>query len=189
MQDIMAFQSVWYETKLNSELVDIIEREAKTLDLNLSPGITGDGELNPIRNSEVSWLPDTHWISGLCYHFVMKANKDNFKYDITGFDNGQMQYTSYSEGEFYNWHTDTSISTTSDNQLIRKLSFILQLSNYDEYTGGEVQIINDDGDCYFLPKTKGTILIFDSRARHRVRKVHSGNRKSLVGWVVGPRWK
>jgi PKHD-type hydroxylase len=32
-------------------------------------------------------------------------------------------------------------------------------------------------------------MLFDSRTPHRVRKVRSGLRKSLVGWVVGPRWK
>ena len=39
------------------------------------------------------------------------------------------------------------------------------------------------------PKQRGTMIVFDSRVRHRVRKIKSGTRKSIVGWVVGPRWK
>ena len=42
---------------------------------------------------------------------------------------------------------------------------------------------------FYNPKQKGIIAFFDSRTPHRVRKVKSGMRKSLVGWVVGPRWK
>ena len=45
------------------------------------------------------------------------------------------------------------------------------------------------GERYFAPKQKGTLIVFDSRTKHRVRTVKSGLRKSLVGWVVGPRWK
>jgi len=42
---------------------------------------------------------------------------------------------------------------------------------------------------FFAPKQRGTMIIFDSRTPHRVRKVKSGMRKSLVGWVVGPRFR
>jgi PKHD-type hydroxylase len=48
----------------------------------------------------------------------------------------------------------------------------------------------DESDgIYEVPKKKGLLVCFDSRARHRVNKVTSGRRKSLVGWVVGPRWR
>jgi PKHD-type hydroxylase len=40
-----------------------------------------------------------------------------------------------------------------------------------------------------MPKQKGTIAFFDSRTPHRVKKVKSGVRKSLVGWVIGPRFR
>ena len=58
-----------------------------------------------------------------------------------------------------------------------------------DYRGGEVEFINSAGERYFAPKQKGTLIVFDSRTKHRVRTVKSGLRKSLVGWVVGPRWK
>ena len=46
-----------------------------------------------------------------------------------------------------------------------------------------------DDKMYQAPKQKGLLVLFDSRARHRVRRVRSGCRKSLVGWVLGPRWR
>jgi PKHD-type hydroxylase len=52
-----------------------------------------------------------------------------------------------------------------------------------------VQFLDEKGKSYFAPRRKGTIVLFDSRTQHRVLKVKKGVRKSLVGWVVGPRWK
>ena len=49
--------------------------------------------------------------------------------------------------------------------------------------------IYEKGDKYVAPRQRGSIMLFDSRTMHRVCKVTKGTRKSLVGWVVGPRWK
>jgi predicted GIY-YIG superfamily endonuclease len=48
---------------------------------------------------------------------------------------------------------------------------------------------DENGKSYFAPKKKGVLIVFDSRAPHRVRKVTKGVRKSIVGWSVGPRWR
>jgi PKHD-type hydroxylase len=74
-------------------------------------------------------------------------------------------------------------------ELVRKLSFTLQLSDPEDYEGGQVQFLDENGRTYFAPKRKGTLVLFDSRTQHRVLKVTKGLRKSIVGWVVGPRWK
>jgi len=183
----MAFQSLWYETNLPSKIVDILQEDLVNYDSKFLPGVTYGGINLKQRDSKTSWIPGNHWICGLCYSYVLEANRSNFKYDITSFDHDQMQYTSYSPGEYYHWHLDGGISVESEVQ--RKLSVILQLSDPDEYEGGEVQIMSEDGSLYVLPKTRGTLIVFDSRAKHRVRKVEDGERKSLVGWVVGPRWR
>ena len=78
---------------------------------------------------------------------------------------------------------------TMQGEYVRKLSFSLQLSDPEDYTGGEVQFMDNGRKTYFAPKQRGTLIMFDSRTPHRVRKVKSGMRKSLVGWVVGPRWR
>ena len=70
-----------------------------------------------------------------------------------------------------------------------KLSFSLQLSDPDDYEGGNFQLIDESGKLYVAPRKRGTIILFDSRTQHRVLKVKKGRRKSIVGWVVGPRWK
>jgi len=65
----------------------------------------------------------------------------------------------------------------------------IYIVNPDDYESGEVQFMNSDGKTFFAPKTRGTVLVFDSRTPHRVKKVFSGHRKSIVGWATGPRWK
>ena len=59
----------------------------------------------------------------------------------------------------------------------------------DDYEGGNVQLMDESGNAYVVPRQRGSIVLFDSRTQHRVLKVTKGVRKSLVGWTVGPRWK
>jgi PKHD-type hydroxylase len=206
----MAFQSVFYKTDLSDILIDQINHKFNLeIELNKSK-LVGDIIEPKIRNSDNTWISTEHWLGGFVWHYIDKANKNNFLYDISNIDGDSIQYTQYSIGQYYNWHTDTSIdqyfllseaaSSELSNEyanekigieyeLCRKLSFSIQLSGPEEYEGGELQFQKDDGSVYFAPKEKGVIAVFDSRARHRVRKVTKGVRKSLVGWVVGPRWK
>lgn len=210
----MAFQSVWYETELPTEVVKILEgvlKEKYDEELIKSVVEGGGGTVNEkIRKAKNAWLPSTHWISGFVMHFVNLANVQNFQYDLTGIDGQSVQYTIYDKGEFYNWHCDQGIASyykpesnqkhgfedvllkdklSVDAELVRKLSFSLQMSEDEDYKGGELQIMDESDGIYEVPKKKGLLVCFDSRARHRVNKVTSGRRKSLVGWVVGPRWR
>ena len=198
----MANPLIWYSTGISKELVDLVEKDLTELDKNFEQAKTFGGLTLDKRDSKTTWLPSTHWTVGLSYHYVLRANRENFLYDITGFDGESMQYTSYEKGEYYGWHNDASIEVSfkptdnkqenfvvTNSEQIRKLSFILQLSDPDDYEGGEVQFMNGDGTTFFAPKTRGTVVVFDSRLQHRVKKIISGHRKSIVGWVVGPRWK
>lgn len=211
----MAFQSVWYETELPAEVIKLLEsvlEEKYDEDLiNSVVGEGGGGVINEkVRKAKNAWLPASHWVTGFVMHYVNLANLQNFRYDIIGLDGQSAQYTVYDKGEFYNWHIDQGISSfykpehnnahgfteevikdeiIPKGELVRKLSFSLQLSDEDEYKGGDLQIMDEGESMYEVPKKKGLLVCFDSRARHRVTKVTSGRRKSLVGWVVGPRWR
>lgn len=198
----MSMEALWYTTKMPPELISLVEKDLQQFDSSLQQAITTGGVNLSVRDSKTTWINTTHWVAGLCYHYVLMANRQNFLYDIDGFDGETMQYTSYNPGEYYGWHQDTGLGTMSvpgedaqevflmkNCERVRKLSFIMQLSNPDEYSGGEVQLMRDTGKTFFLPKERGSIIVFDSRTRHRAKAVRSGTRKSLVGWVSGPRWK
>jgi len=143
------------------------------------------------------------------WHYVERANRENFLYDIKNIDGESLQYTMYSTGEFYNWHHDAGVMGlykpqavgNKDNdalvqdflnkniESVRKLSIVLQLSDPETYDGGNLELIDESGESYIAPRLRGTVIIFDSRTQHRVLPITRGVRKSIVGWVVGPRWK
>ena len=119
-----------------------------------------------------------------------------------------MQYTQYDVGQFYTWHTDSDLAShykpvtvgnrgidvandfiNTNAELVRKLSFVFQLSDPSEYEGGQLQLLDEEGKSYIAPAKRGAMILFDSRTKHRVLKVTKGTRRSIVGWVVGPRWK
>tara|TARA_B100000427_G_C15496886_1_gene590225 strand:+ start:87 stop:752 length:666 start_codon:yes stop_codon:yes gene_type:complete len=221
----MASQSLWYYTGLPNTIIDEMEKD---LDRNFSPdlkpsvvGHSPDGtgaktkvnELNTsIRNAQNAWIPTSHWIAGFCWHYVMRANRENFLYDLSHIDQESLQYTVYDSGEYYGWHSDADLSTMhtplsewnkaeksveevnidkirTQNEFCRKLSFSLLIADPSDYRGGNLEIYGFQDKKYIVPKQRGTIILFDSRARHRVTKVTEGVRKSIVGWTVGPRWK
>lgn len=206
----MAYQSIWYQTELNPKIIETIEEDL-TDNFQEQMGdsrLMGDALNRDKRNSKNAWIPTHHWTAGFVWHYVERANRENFLYDIRNIDGESMQFTQYGVGEFYGWHNDAGISChykpvsvgnhhegraqdylNEKLELVRKLSFVVQLSDPDDYEGGNLQLLAEDGKSYFAPRKRGTVIVFDSRTQHRVLKVTKGTRKSLVGWVVGPRWK
>lgn len=208
----MAYQSLWFLSELPEEIVEIMERNAtERYDSQMFDSkLHGDALNQDKRNSQNSWITTDDWIGGFVWHYAMKANRDNFLYNITNIDGENIQFTKYGEGQFYGWHNDAGLSThykpisggnrgdkdaisqdfvNEHCELIRKLSIVIQLSDPDDYEGGNLQLLDEDGKSYIAPRKRGTVIVFDSRTQHRVLKVKKGIRKSLVAWVVGPRWK
>ena len=206
----MAFQSVWYYSDIPEKVVDLIEEDLSLrFDEEMGDSrLMGDALNKDKRNSQNAWVPTNHWLGGFMWHYISRANRENFLYDLRCIDGESMQYTQYGVGQFYSWHNDAGIAgaykpatvgNRSDGlaqdfvneniELVRKLSFVLQLSDPDDYEGGNLQLLDESGASYFAPRKRGTVILFDSRTQHRVLPVKSGLRKSIVGWTVGPRWK
>jgi|TARA_B100000003_G_scaffold178262_1_gene168293 hypothetical protein len=206
----LAFQSVWYFSDIPEDIVTILEKDLEsTFDQEMGDSrLMGDALNKDKRNSQNAWVPTTHWLGGFMWHYIERANRENFLYDLRCIDGESMQYTQYGPGQFYSWHNDAGIAgaykpqsvgnrqeglandfLNENIELVRKLSFVLQLSDPDDYEGGNLQLLDEGGASYFAPRKRGTIILFDSRTQHRVLPVKSGLRKSIVGWTVGPRWK
>ena len=208
----MAYQSVWYFTDLPEKIVEIIEKDVLKYEENMvTSQIAGEDIRKERRNSKNAWIPTTHWVAGFIWHYIMKANKENFLYDLTHIDGEAIQYTKYEVGQFYTWHHDGGLTDCitpqsvvskekgmeasvnnflSENaEQVRKLSFVLQLSDPDDYEGGNLELVDESGENYIAPRKRGTMILFDSRTKHRVNTVTKGCRRTLVGWTVGPRWR
>lgn len=178
----------WYENAFSDDSIKIIEEAAKQAkkEEGLINSSNNKQEVqDDIRKSNVKWLHSN--IDGMqeiyrkCVTYVNSANADNFCLSLIGMET--LQYTEYdsSYSGFYVKHIDASLALT-DPLKNRELSFSIQLSEPDEYEGGEL-IIYSGSDEIVAPKSKGTIVFFNSYVTHEVTPVTSGTRKSLVSWV------
>jgi len=140
------------------------------------------------RSSKIRWLnaaSERDLVQRLM-DFVHSSNRTNFGVDIDApFD---LQFTEYhgSESGKYDWHQDVWLESTRPYD--RKLSFVVQLSEPDDYEGGSFEFFGlQQPGAAFAPR--GSMLIFPSFLQHRVLPVTAGIRRSLVSWVEGPRWR
>lgn len=148
-------------------------------------GLNGNLRLS-MRNSQQRWLPTDSWVAGMMAHFINEANRNFYNYDLTGWSS-QIQYTEYNgEGTHYSWHCDSADSKLIPG-VVRKLSISLLLSSPDEYEGGELEIMYPGmRKRHVIKPILGQAIVFPSTAMHRVKRLKSGRRISLVGWYGGP---
>jgi PKHD-type hydroxylase len=143
------------------------------------------------RRTNISWMSvdeKNRHIWEKMTNAVWSANRQFFQFDLTGcYELAQLgTYTQYDQGH-YDWHTDTSLS--SSNSPYRKLSMSLLLSDPSEFEGGELQVKYGSDDIKQLEQKKGRAWFFPSWTLHRVTPVTKGIRRSLVLWVGGPGFK
>jgi PKHD-type hydroxylase len=157
---------------------------------NANLGFDGNSQVNNYRNSEIRWInksdQNSKFIAELLWYYAEEANRNAFGFDITSIK--EIQYTIYNaeENGKYDWHFDTfwANPTTFD----RKISLIVQLSDSNDYEGGDFEIDHQYPQPPNLRK-KGTVFAFPSFLLHRVTPVTKGIRKSLVTWIEGPKFK
>lgn len=163
------------------EELDLLQEEAKKSECKATVGM--DEENDEIRRTDLLWLcpEEFGWAYERVALVVAKVNFYHYRYSLN-YIAGKMQLGNYkakNKGK-YDWHTDNGYDA------MRKLSFIMQLSNPDEYKGGEVQIKTGPKKHGPLPNNRGDMIIFPSHVLHRVTPVEKGDRQSLVAWISGP---
>ena len=137
------------------------------------------------RHSTISWIPFNKMqpmYDDLIY-LIQKINRNHF-----GFSNIQItekaQVSEYSKGQFYDWHTDSTIDMDMEPP-VRKLSMTLLLNDSSEFEGGNLEIAGKK----MSPMKQGYAAIFASFLQHRGTPVTKGVRKSLVVWFNGEPFK
>ena len=192
-------RAIWqmFEGALSPEAVDefvkTVEKEIPTQTATVNFGDNQNVD-SVTRRSEVRWVNQDFRnifsdIHNTLNPYMKLANRNAFGFDINYIDS--YQFTTY-KGEdkgFYDWHEDVFWDSNID-MIHRKISMTLQLSDSDDYEGGDFEFQSP----IEMPKKealrkKGTILLFPSFVRHRVKPVTKGVRKSLVGWYEGPKFR
>ena len=152
------------------------------------------------RDSHITWLND-QWLYDIISPLLHTANTNSgwqFDYDLAE----DLQFTVYEPGGYYNWHSDGGScnlskanpkTTTIEKHWgkVRKISMTLNLSDPNDYEGGELVIDfgphsqNERFKTVEESKNQGSVIFFPSFTRHQIKPITRGTRYSLVMWVLG----
>ena len=147
--------------------------------------VTFGGGDNPVRQGSTAWIPQSEqskWIYDKILTLVNAANDELWDFELTGFLE-DLQYTTYNangeeKGDHYGAHLDF------DGNCSRKISIVVQLTDPEDYEGGELEVYTWDKP-FVGDKTMGSCVLFPSFLLHKVTPVTKGKRNSLVLWVSG----
>jgi PKHD-type hydroxylase len=155
-------------------LLDKCKKELNLSEAKVNVDNSIDAFTKPNRKSSVGWISDLGFLNQRLTNKLRESLNINGM-EINGL--GDYQFTEYKEGEYFNWHTDSTDVMYKD----RFKSVVVQLN--DTYKGGILEIKNLKGDVLPIENKIGTLYIFNSRLLHRVTPVVDGVRYSLVNWV------
>ena len=177
--------------KIQEEAMKVVPEVGKT-------GKFGNDD-DTFRKSEIRWLrgnapytdgdkvytgDDFIWLYQRLWNMIEEANRNLWNFNLShGRD--AIQHTIYKEGGgHYDWHIDVGAKM----QRQRKVSLTVQLTDGNDYEGGELQLWRGQSPLN-APRGKGTVVIFPSYMMHRVTEVTKGTRESLVLWVGGDHYR
>jgi len=180
IRDFIFYERFFSEQETKS-IIDLSETVKKK-----KSGIHQKNVVSESRKSESCHiLPsiDSEWLFRKLEDIILLANCDYFGFEISGFEGG-LELISYKKtGDYFDWHPDRGFKAP-----IRKLSFVVQLSPEDSYSGCNLELMVSSTP-EIMPKSIGTVVIFPSFVMHRVSPLVAGLRQSLVGWITGPSFR
>lgn len=118
------------------------------------------------KNHEIYEILDTLW-----KNFI-----DEQGYDIDFVEYYEIK--GYKVGDFFDMHVD--VHGNVEQILDRKLNMIVQLSDPDDYSGGDLVVRSQQAS-----RKRGTAIIFPSSYGHYVTKITEGTRFCLIGHAWG----
>jgi len=185
--------SIWdtffyFENFFKDKYINRLDKIVKN-NYTFSKGKTGSVTNNTVtdsyktNNRDIAYLdftPNIEWLYNLLFPLVIQANHEIYHFDIDHVTD-PIHYVIYPEnGGHLTWHMDIGQYETN----VRKLAMTVQLSDPNEYEGGEFEIWNGD-KFQEVPRQKGDVIIFPTFLMHRIKPITKGQRKCLVFWAGG----
>ena len=151
-----------------------------------------------IRRSKVKFFYKndmTYSIFEKLNNTIENLNDNYYNFILNGYD--CFQYTEYDESEKgeYKFHMDSGFGPKENVDPYmyetRKLSLVMCLNRPGiDFEGGQFYINQgSEKDAYQVEMKRGRIILFPSFLIHCVAPVTKGKRKSLVVWVMGPKFR
>lgn len=177
----------WFEDGFSREETNKILEFAE--EVPFQRGNTASGAGDSMRSSNIKWLPKNdkfQWVYRRLMDLSVEANDALWKFDLVSAPE-LIQYTTYNAEEkgHYGAHQDIGPGDMS----LRKVSVTVQISEADDYEGGDLQITQGGDGWLTCPRGFGTTVVFPSYMMHRVTPITKGTRKSLVLWVGGSHYR
>jgi PKHD-type hydroxylase len=181
----------WYKEGFTKEELNKIYEGVAKLPFNDATVFGSDNPevLKQVRSSSVKWIPKNEewmWLYEKLMNYASTANNEVWKFNLISAQE-LIQYTEYydsAEGH-YDWHQDIGPGIGSQ----RKVSITVQLSEADEYEGGDLEMWSGGNHVAVAERGAGVVFIFPSYMMHRVTKVTKGTRRSFVLWVGGDHYR
>ncbi|WP_109669830.1 2OG-Fe(II) oxygenase [Roseicyclus mahoneyensis] len=163
-----------------ARLLDLIE-DAPARDA----GLVRQARDHNLRRADLVWLDEvegTGWVMDRMIDLVRSANRDVFDFDITDFAESPQvaRYGAEREGHF-GWHSDVGEGRLAER---RKLTIVVQLSDPDTYSGGDLEVM-PGANSLTAERARGAATLFPAFVLHRVTPVTAGQRHSLTVWCHG----
>jgi PKHD-type hydroxylase len=190
-EDVNLQNYYWYKEGFNKEELNTIYEGVAKLPFNDATVFGSDNPeiIKNIRSSSVKWIPKNKewmWLYEKLMDMAATANNEVWKFNLIS-SQELIQYTEYydsAEGH-YDWHQDIGPGIGSQ----RKVSITVQLSEADEYEGGDLEMWSGGNHVSVAERGAGVVFIFPSYMMHRVTKVTKGTRRSFVLWVGGDHYR
>ena len=149
------------------------------------PTVVGQSRFKQHRNCIVHLLPSepkTLPLYQMLWDTAVDATTKHYGLTLSGMTR-MPHYVEYCAGRgHFHWHNDYSHEGL---EAPRKLTVIIQLTDGDEYEGGDLEVFGAVNSV--LPRERGSVFCFPSFLPHRVTPVTAGMRQIIVGWIAGPR--
>jgi PKHD-type hydroxylase len=178
----------WFNRAFSYEELNKIYNDLNNVPFERAAVINDNGK---VRRSNIKWIPKTEqwdWLYFKLMELAQIANDECWQFDLHTAPE-MIQYTEYDAEELghYDWHQDIGPGVPS----LRKVSITVQLSEADEYEGGDLHIWlgGDMSNSDIGPRGAGNVVIFPSYMPHRVAPVTKGIRRSFVLWLGGEHYK
>lgn len=117
---------------------------------------------------------------------ALKINSDTYQFDLDE-DNFEAIIHKFQSGMGYCYHTDIG-----PYRPYCKLAVSIQLNSPDEYEGGELAFFSigsfEEVDT-LINRERGAMSVFPSFVPHKVNKIRSGSRYSLILFFFGERFR